>query len=61
VCLAGTDTDEFLTAEPAIVVLTETDDIEEAYSMGDSSVMVTESPEEAEWIRQSTLSNACCC
>jgi hypothetical protein len=57
VCLAGTDTDEFLTAEPAIVVHTETDDIfEDHFSLGGGSAMMTESPDETEWIRQSTLS-----
>jgi hypothetical protein len=57
VCLAGTDTDEFLTAEPAIVVHTETDDIfEDHFSMCGGSAMMTEAPDETEWIRQSTLS-----
>jgi hypothetical protein len=57
VCLAGTDTDEFLTAEPAIVVQTETDDVfDDNFSMGGGSAMMTESPDETEWIRQSTLS-----
>lgn len=54
VCLAGTDTDEFLTAEPAIVVHTEADDVDDTFSAS-SAIMFTESPDDSEWIRQSAV------